>query len=138
MDMIEVFAREMQDRQQSAGHLLRAALGKARGQALRLALVLEMLWWRGEDGYRRRPLGSARALSMPRRDLMGDYFLPMAERVFGDIITRTKRPWCLDSSALGPEHAPKRGAHSASAVRGPVARFAHGSANPRRRRATRR
>jgi hypothetical protein len=48
--MIEAFGREMQDRQTSAGGLLRSAIGKARGAALRLALVLELLWWCGEDG----------------------------------------------------------------------------------------
>jgi hypothetical protein len=30
--------------------MLRSAFGKARGQALRLALVIEMLWWCGEEG----------------------------------------------------------------------------------------
>jgi hypothetical protein len=83
--MIESFARDMQDRQKNANGLLSAAFGKARGQALRLALALEMLWWCGEDGV----LPPATQIS-PRAfaaaaELIGDYFMAMAERVYGDI-----------------------------------------------------
>ena len=56
--------REMQQRQTNAGGLLRSALGKARGQALRLALVFEMLWWCCEDGMAAPPAQiSARAFA---------------------------------------------------------------------------
>jgi hypothetical protein len=82
--MIEVFGREMQERQHTAGGLLRSALAKARGQALRLALGLEMLWWCGEAGMAPPPAQiSARAFAAAAR-LMADYFVPMAERVYGD------------------------------------------------------
>jgi len=82
--MIEAFGIEMQDRQSTAGGLLRSALGKARGQALRLALGLEMLWWCGENGIAPPPIRiSARAFAAAAL-LIGDYFLPMAERVYGD------------------------------------------------------
>ena len=37
-------AQDMQRRQQEAGPFLSSALGKARGQALRLSLILELLW----------------------------------------------------------------------------------------------
>lgn len=83
-DLIEEFGREMEDRQSSAGGLLRSALGKERGAALRLALVLELLWWCGEDGVRPPPTEiSARAFAAAAL-LVGDYFAPMAERVYGD------------------------------------------------------
>jgi Protein of unknown function (DUF3987) len=82
--MIEIFAGEMQQRQTHAGGLLRSAIGKARGQALRLALLLEMLWWCGADGMAPPPAQiSARAFA-GAASLMSDYFLPMAERVYGD------------------------------------------------------
>jgi Protein of unknown function (DUF3987) len=82
--MIEGFGAEMQDRQATAGGPLRSAIGKARGQALRLALVLEMLWWCGEDGMAPPPAQiSARAFAAAAL-LIGDYFAPMAERVYGD------------------------------------------------------
>jgi hypothetical protein len=82
--MIEEFGCEMQDRQSSAGGLLRSALGKARGAALRLSLVLQLLWWCGEDGMAPPPrIISERAFAAAAA-LMGDYFMPMAERVYGD------------------------------------------------------
>lgn len=83
-ELIETFSKEMQQRQTSAGGLLRSAIGKARGQALRLALVFEYLWWCGEDGMAAPPSQiSARAVAAAA-SLMADYFLPMAERVYGD------------------------------------------------------
>jgi hypothetical protein len=82
--MIEDFGREMQERQAIAGGFLRSALGKARGAALRLSLVLELLWWCGEDGSVSPPnVVSSRALAAAAL-LMNDYFVPMAERVYGD------------------------------------------------------
>jgi hypothetical protein len=82
--MIEAFGCEMQEKQHAAGGLLRSAFGKARGQALRLALVLEFLWWCGEDGMHAPPTQlSARAFAAAAQ-LMVDYFVPMAERVYGD------------------------------------------------------
>jgi len=82
--MIETFANEMQDRQSTAGGPLRSAIGKARGAALRLSPVLELMWWCGEEGIRPPPAQiSARAFAAAAR-LIGDYFMPMAERVYGD------------------------------------------------------
>ena len=64
---LEGFGREMQRRQVTAGGLLRSALGKTRGQALRLALVLEFLWWCGADGIGPPPAQiSARAFEEAR------------------------------------------------------------------------
>jgi hypothetical protein len=83
-EIIEEFGREMQERQSTAGGLLRSAFGKARGAALRLALVLEFLWWCGEDGVAPPPLTiSARAFTAAAL-LVSDYFMAMAERVYGD------------------------------------------------------
>jgi len=82
--MMETFGAAMQDRQATAGGLLGSAIGKARGQALRLALVLEMLWWCGHDGVAAPPSHiSARAFAAAAR-LIGEFFLSMAERVYGD------------------------------------------------------
>src|SRR5204863_389191 len=50
-DMLEQFAREMQQGQHAAGPRLASALAKARGQTLRLSLVLELLWWCAEEGF---------------------------------------------------------------------------------------
>jgi hypothetical protein len=82
--MVEALGCEMQERQAGAGGLLRSAIGKARGQALRLALILELLWWCGEQGMMPPPSQiSARAFA-GAASLLADYFLPMAERVYGD------------------------------------------------------
>src|ERR1044071_8768168 len=50
-DLLEQFAREMQQRQRDAGPLFASALAKARGQVLRLSLVLELLWWCAQQGF---------------------------------------------------------------------------------------
>jgi hypothetical protein len=82
--MMEEFGGEMQRRQTDAGGLLRSAIGKARGHVLRLALVLEYLWWCGEAGMSEPPAEiNARAFAAAAL-LVSDYFLPMAERVYGD------------------------------------------------------
>jgi hypothetical protein len=78
------FARDMQQRQQHSGELMRSALGKARGLALRLSLVLEHLWWAGRPGMAPPPVAISREAFAAARILVRDYLLPMAERTFGD------------------------------------------------------
>jgi hypothetical protein len=81
-DLLEAFGEQMQTRQFCATGLLRSACGKARGQALRLALVIEMLRWCGEDGPSPPPAEiSASAFDAATR-LIRHYFMPMAENVY--------------------------------------------------------
>ena len=82
--MMEAFGQDMQHRQQEAGGLLRSAYGKARGLALRLSLVLEMLIWCGSDGMEPPPDQIGEEVFGRARDLVANYFMPMAARVFGD------------------------------------------------------
>jgi hypothetical protein len=90
MQLLETFARDMQDRQSSAGGLMRSALGKARGLALRLSLVLETLWWSANQGMDPPPTQiSARAFAAAAH-LLTDYFMPSAERVYGDSTAAAK------------------------------------------------
>src|SRR5260370_11739496 len=79
-EMIEALGREMQQRQARAGGLLRSAIGKARGQALRLALVLELLWWCGEDGMTPPPVQIGAPAVGAAATLTARCFLPVAER----------------------------------------------------------
>jgi hypothetical protein len=65
------------------GGLLAGAYGKAPGQLLRLALVLEHLWWCGSATALPPTLISVPAIQAAA-GLIEDYFLPMAARVFGD------------------------------------------------------
>ncbi len=82
--VLEAFAREMQAGEDGAHGLLRSSMGKARGQALRLALVLAFLRWCADDGGTPEP-GSVEADTMQAAvGFMRSYFLPMAARVLGD------------------------------------------------------
>jgi hypothetical protein len=85
--LIEEFGREMQEHRTDAGGLMRSAFGKARGTALRLSLNLEWLWWTGQDSSILLPdppnLITPRAFTAAAMTV-ADYFMPMAERVFGD------------------------------------------------------
>jgi len=80
------FGREMQHKQEFAGGLLRSAYGKARGQALRLALVIEYLWWCAAGGIAAPPSQISVRAFVAAAQLMEEYFMPMAERVYGDSV----------------------------------------------------
>jgi hypothetical protein len=81
---IEAFAYEMQRRRDFAGGLLCSSIGKARGIALRTALVLELLWWAARDGYDPPPRVISDAALDAATRWVSDYVTPMAERTFGD------------------------------------------------------
>lgn len=78
------FARRMQERQRWTGGLMSSALGKARGLALRLSLVLEYLWWAGRPGMAPPPATISREAFAAAATLAADHLLPMAERTYGD------------------------------------------------------
>jgi hypothetical protein len=82
--LIGVFATEMEARKAEAGGLMRSAYGKARGTALRLSLVLEELWWCAKDGLALPPDNITATAFAAAATFVSDYFMPMAERVFGD------------------------------------------------------
>ena len=67
---------------------MRSAYGKARGLALRLSLVLTMLRWCAEDGWAPPPTEITADALAAACDLVADYFMPMAERVYGDAAAR--------------------------------------------------
>jgi hypothetical protein len=81
---LERFARLMQERQEFAGGLMRSALGKARGLALRLSLVLEHLYWCAEGGYSAPPSVIKEDTMIAAEKFVGEYAMPMAERTYGD------------------------------------------------------
>jgi hypothetical protein len=74
----------MQERQEAAGGLMVSALGKARGLALRLSLLIEFLWWAAKDGFAAPPTQISEEAFVAAALLVGNYFMPMAERVYGD------------------------------------------------------
>jgi hypothetical protein len=81
---LEAFAQDMQAKQDDAAGLMRSAYGKARGTALRLSLVLQFLWWCGEDGMKPPPSGISREAFAAAAHFVGDYLMAMGERVYGD------------------------------------------------------
>ena len=82
-DLLERFGQDMQAQETGANGLLLTSMGKARGQALRLALVLELLWWCARQDEPEPTHISTEAMQAAAQ-LMRSYFLPMAARVLGD------------------------------------------------------
>jgi hypothetical protein len=80
---MERFGQDMQRRAHEAGGLLASAFGKARGQALRLGVVLEFLWWCSAEGNLSEPVQISRQAFLAAVTLMDEYFIPNAERVYG-------------------------------------------------------
>ena len=89
--MMEAFGQKMQAWQEEAGGLMISALGKARGLALRLSLVLEMLRWCGEKGFVSPPTEISVEAFLAATKLVEEYLIPMAERVYGDASTTPER-----------------------------------------------
>ncbi|MBN8914349.1 MAG: DUF3987 domain-containing protein [Rhizobiales bacterium] len=83
--VLERFAQAIKTRESKASPLMKSALGKARGHALRLSCVLTHLWW-GADPQAswEDPANIGEAAVATACEMMASYFLPMAERVFGD------------------------------------------------------
>jgi len=88
LPLLEEFGREMQERQHDAGGLMRSAYGNARGLVLRLSLVLEMLWWCGDNGTAAVPAVISDRAWLQAAGFVSDYLMPMAERVYGDAAAR--------------------------------------------------
>ena len=82
--MLEAFGQTMQQEQQNAAGLLRSAYGKARGLALRLSLNIEMLRWCAAPGSSAPPSTISADSLGAACDLVAEYFMPMAARVYGD------------------------------------------------------
>jgi Protein of unknown function (DUF3987) len=82
--MMGEFGKEMEGLLDQSGGLLRSAYGKARGAALRLSIVLEWLWCAGKADMPMPPDSISKEAFVAAATLVGEYFMPMAERVFGD------------------------------------------------------
>ncbi|WP_234731205.1 DUF3987 domain-containing protein [Acidocella facilis] len=87
LPMLEAFAQDMQRAQGNAGGLLRSAYGKARGMVLRLSLVLEFMRWAASPGLSAPPREISEAVLAHACDLVAEYAMPMAARVYGDAAT---------------------------------------------------
>ena len=84
LDVCQVWREQHHAASQSASGLMASSLGKMPGQALRLALVLELLWWAaGPDGTSEPRQVSIKALNAAL-ELIDQYFNPMLARVLGE------------------------------------------------------
>jgi hypothetical protein len=81
---LEAFARDMQRYRDLADGLSRSSFGKARGVALRAALVLELLWWSARDSFDAAPSTISDAALEAATLWVRDYVMPMASRTYGD------------------------------------------------------
>lgn len=82
-NVIEGFAQDIARRAHDAHGVFAGALGKARGHVLRLAAILEHLWWCAAPGGN-EPSEITQEAVAAAAGLVDGYFIPMAERVFGD------------------------------------------------------
>jgi hypothetical protein len=76
--------REWAKQEASVSGLLLGAIGKARGQMVRLATVLELLRWCAERPGEEAPNEVGEEAAAAAAVLMDSYFLPMAQRAYGD------------------------------------------------------
>jgi hypothetical protein len=81
---LEQFGQEMAPLAHEAVGPVAHTFSKARGFVLRLSAIIEYLWWcGGETGPAEPETISPPAVTAAVR-LMREYFIPMAERVYGD------------------------------------------------------
>jgi hypothetical protein len=83
-DVLEEFGRETNARSLAVGGRFGNVISKARGHALRLACVLEHLWWCA-NWRPQEPTEISEHAMLSAIALVSDYYLPMAERVYGDL-----------------------------------------------------
>jgi hypothetical protein len=76
--------RDWSDREGQAAGLMLGALGKARGQMIRLAVVVELLRWCAERPGTEPPAEVGEEAAEAAAAMMDAYFLPMAARAFGE------------------------------------------------------
>jgi Protein of unknown function (DUF3987)/Bifunctional DNA primase/polymerase, N-terminal len=78
------FTRGLNSRRDLVAGLLRSTYGKARGLVLRIALVLDHLWWCARDDWAAPPTTISAAATEAAECLVREYLLPMAARTYGD------------------------------------------------------
>jgi hypothetical protein len=81
---LERFGQLLQEKKEAAAGLMRSAIGKGRGLALRLSGVLEHLYWCAEDGYSAPPNVIKEDTLLAAAKFVAEYVMPMAERTYGD------------------------------------------------------
>lgn len=83
-DVVVKAARAWGNREGQSAGLMLGALGKARGQMIRLAVVVELLRWCAETPEVEPPAEVGEEAAEAAAALLDCYFLPMAARAFGE------------------------------------------------------
>ena len=83
-DLLEAFGQETVVQAHDAIGPMAAVFSKARGHALRVATVIEFLWWCGGKTGEVEPTHICQPAMRAAVQLVRQYFIPMAERVFRD------------------------------------------------------
>lgn len=81
-DLFHGWRVETAARERNASGLLLSHIGKAPGMTARLALILQYMRWAVEGGPEPHQIDEISVGAAAH--LMGEYFIPMAERVYGD------------------------------------------------------
>jgi len=82
-DTLQDFRNDLYELEPEVNGILLGHLGKLRGITLKIALVLEMLWWACSSEYN-QPMSVSNQAIESARELITAYFLPMARKAFGD------------------------------------------------------
>jgi hypothetical protein len=97
--------------------LMRSTYGKARGLTLRLALVLDHLWWCAREGFDPPPSTISAAAVEAAVVLVRDYLLPMSGRTYGDAVSTQAERNIATFARWNRQGAPRRGPHSLASTR---------------------
>ena len=83
-DALQHWREEMAELERDAAGLVLSWIGKLPGYAVRLALVIEFLWWCGDRPEANEPPEVSLAAVEAACAFLSAYALPMARRTFGD------------------------------------------------------
>lgn len=82
--LIQAWREEVAEKETQVSGLMVSWLGKLPGYAVRLSLVLEYLWWCGEEELSPEPQEISAEATHAAIAFLDAYAVPMAHRVFGD------------------------------------------------------
>jgi hypothetical protein len=83
-DLLQQWRQEVAEKEKAASGLFLSWLGKLPGTAIRLALILEHLWWVGERFTANPPETVSPEAMTAAVGYLDSYAIPMARRAFGD------------------------------------------------------
>lgn len=83
-ELIQAWREDVAQKETQVSGLMVSWLGKLPGYAVRLSLVIEYLWWVGQEELFPEPTGISQDATHTAIAFLDAYAVPMAYRVFGD------------------------------------------------------